>query len=413
MNVHTTKKRPIYQYIILYGFPLLIFQFFQYREIPVLILKMSGFIAPLLLFLTTFKLIWMTNYKRNSIPQIIKWILIISFISYIMAYIFWDQGILNSYRSSIWCLNLMYFFALLKYRYTEKELIHCVIFFSIINFLLWLYAMSQAPQVVFGRIGDSEELAQYVNNRGGYRINILGKNLVILLFFYYLVKLFREKKIYLYFLCFSIFIYICSDLTRSNIASIIITIFLFLILFIKLNHKYITFITTFIIISIFIIYSVLGEQIDILLKLTNSQFDGSMTGNDDGMWRINEYVFFLTEFNNNIFTYIFGNGFANSSPLQIELDRIKDIKMYFLSDVSYMQIFISMGLVGLFLYLKLFVKSLSLKTINNCTYVKLYLIYALIANLTIAPLLDSYTLSICLYLIYRSNINYKISKLIN
>lgn len=159
--------------------------------------------------------------------------------------------------------------------------------------------------------------------------------------------------------------------------------------------------------SIILIYSIWGEQIEILLNLTANQFKGKLSSNNDGMWRAREYIYFITEFNTNPFTYILGNGFANSSSLQILLDRIKVLKMYFLSDVSYMQIFISMGLIGLFLYLKLIIKAISLKTDTSLIYVKLYLLYALVSNLTIDTILDTLTLSICLYLIYRSNINYK------
>lgn len=405
--IYKLNKRPKYQYFILYGLPLLIFQLFQYREIPAIILKMSGFIAPVLLFIITFKFLCNRKYKHNEIPNIIKWILIDVLIVYFMAYFFWEQPFLNSYRSSIWCLNLIYFFLLLKYKFTEKELIYFIIIFSIINILLWIYALTQAPQVIFGRIGDSDDIAHYSNNRGLFRISILGRNLVTLLFFFFFVKMFKGRKIIHFFISFILLIYICSDLTRFNIASVLLTLICYVVFIAKKEVKSILFTISVLFLSIILIYSIWGEQIEILLNLTANQFKGKLSSNNDGMWRAREYIYFITEFNTNPFTYILGNGFANSSSLQILLDRIKVLKMYFLSDVSYMQIFISMGLIGLFLYLKLIIKAISLKTDASLIYVKLYLLYALVSNLTIDTILDTLTLSICLYLIYRSNINYK------
>lgn len=407
-TLNYTKRRPFYQYIILYGLALLILQLFQYRKIPVVVLKMSGFIAPALMFFCFFKTIWLNHYERGSIPYLIKCVLICAFFSYFMALVFWGQGILDSYRSSIWCLNLMFFFVLYKYKFTHKELLCFVTIFSIINIILWAYSITKAPEVTFGMIGEDDYSAHYNDNRGGFRIDIMGRDVVILLFFYYIVRMFKEKKTWLFALCFLIFAFICSDLTRSRIGSVIITVMLYVVFMSKNRMKMICMLALVAICSMLLINYFWGDLIDQLFSLTEDQFSGKMSNNDDGMWRIWEYKFFLFDFNDNIITTIFGNGFANSSPLNDYLNRLKETRSFYADDVSYMELFIPMGLLGLFIWLRMIFKSIKSSASDEVIYLKLYLWYALISNFTVGTLLMAIPLCISMYLIYMNSKKEKI-----
>lgn len=80
---------------------------------------------------------------------------------------------------------------------------------------------------------------------------------------------------------------------------------------------------------------------------------------------------------------------------------------FFLDDVSYAYIFISLGLVGLITYIALICKLLSLRTTIDVAFAKAYIVYAAFANITVMALMDSIPLSVCAYLIYKNYLQSK------
>lgn len=390
-----TKTSKISEFVVLL-IPLFAFQFFQYRALPMVVLKMSGFLSSFALFILAFYSIFCRQYKRGTIPYYLKNIICITLLSFLMAWLFWNQPVPNTFRSSISYFNLCFFFFLVKYRISKATIVKLLVAYSVIVVFLWFYAVSQAPRIIFGQLGD-DDFTELVNNRGGFRITILGTTLTIILYFYILSKAIIQKNKIYYILAFLLFVFNCTSLTRSNIASIAIATFVLFWYLYKNKLSFIVKVVSISTLAFFAMYYFFAENIDVLIDLTKSQFENG--SEDSAFYRLKEYDFFFTEFNHSIFTTMFGNGAPNHSNLQIYLDKLKD-KGYWLSDVNYANIFCTIGLLGLVMYILMVVKALRTRISKEALFAKAYIVYAILSTFTISTLLDSIPLAICLYWIY-------------
>ena len=204
--------------------PTFCYQLFQYRPIPIVVLKMSGFLMSFLLFVLSLKQMFLRRYKAFSIPWLLRAIIIQTLFTFFIAALYWGQPFPNTFRSSICFFNLSFFFILLKYKAERSFMLKLVFTYTIIDVILLLYALSVAPVNLFGSLGDEGEI--YVaDNRGGYRISIIGKPIAVISYFYFLWKIFVEKgrnRLISVAISILLLIYICSDLTRSNMASVFV-----------------------------------------------------------------------------------------------------------------------------------------------------------------------------------------------
>ena len=88
--------------------PTFCYQLFEYRAIPVVVLKMSGFLMSFLLFILSLKQIFLKHYKAFSIPWLLRAIIIQTLFTFIIAALFWNQPFPNTFRSSICFFNLSF-----------------------------------------------------------------------------------------------------------------------------------------------------------------------------------------------------------------------------------------------------------------------------------------------------------------
>ena len=89
----------------------------------------------------------------------------------------------------------------------------------------------------------------------------------------------------------------------------------------------------------------LHDYVEILTGLTTSQFSGKISKEDEGMYRLKEYIFYFRDFKNNFITMILGNGFPNSSSLENYINILK-IKGYYPDDVAYAAVYIYIWAFG-------------------------------------------------------------------
>ena len=205
--------------------------------------------------------------------------------------------------------------------------------------LLWIYAILSSPKIIFGYIGtfDSDE---YVINRGLARIELNGTNFQVLLYFYALVESYvsRKKLLWIPF-TFILFIFTCASMTRFKIAVIILVTLYFILFRVSLNFKKVFLGILGILLLFGIVDHFLHDYVEILTGLTTSQFSGKISKEDDGMYRLKEYIFYFRDFKNNFITMILGNGFPNSSSLENYINLLK-IKGYYPDDVAYAAVYI-------------------------------------------------------------------------
>ena len=124
--------------------PTFCYQLFEYRAIPVVVLKMSGFLTSFLLFILSLKQIFLKHYKAFSIPWLLRAIIIQTLFTFIIAALFWNQPFPNTFRSSICFFNLSFFFLLLKYKAERNFILKLVLAYTVIEIILLLYAFSAA-----------------------------------------------------------------------------------------------------------------------------------------------------------------------------------------------------------------------------------------------------------------------------
>lgn len=122
--------------------------------------------------------------------------------------------------------------------------------------------------------------------------------------------------------------------------------------------------------------SVIGSMIE----LTQQQINNNSKGDEN--IRISEYRYFFTEWPSNIITKIIGNGYPHSdSDYGHFFSNIQENKRFFLSDVGYAQMYVVTGLVGLILYVYLFIKCIFRHMPANLVYTKMFMFFLLPANI--------------------------------
>ena len=211
-----------FKWLVLIGVPIIKWQCYWYVGFNLEITKLLNFIVSfiLLVFVGGFLL----KNKTKGYDRYVKWMVIIFLISLITSFIYWEQSPTLTFRAGVSFLTLLYYFILKKYKVTEDELFKLVFVFAGIYVLLWLYALTKAPAVVFGSF---EELD---NNRGFYRILQLSSlDTVCLSFFISLSQSITQNKNRIKWIVLSVcsFLVIFLALSRMMVFSILIVSVLF------------------------------------------------------------------------------------------------------------------------------------------------------------------------------------------
>jgi len=360
--------------IIFYGFPLILFQFFHYVGIPIEIRKMLCFVAVLLLMGYTSDVVFNIKYSKIEFFSLMKSIFILTFLSIFISQFYWDQLFYLGYIVSSPLLGICYFFFLLKARPKLIDIENLILIYTFVYCIIWIFAFSQVPTVLFSS-SNSDEILD--DSRGIYRINIVGRMFLVLSFFFALNKwkIYKEKKFIL--IALVCFLFIILQVTRQ----VIILSFLIGMYYFIRSYKKGFILICFIILSFFFLKNaiVINENsvIGSMINLSENQLD---KGDDDDV-RLNATKFFFNDFSDNLFTNIFGNGMphANSNYGQYTL-KISNSYGYYLSDVGYAKMYVITGLLGLVLYVILFIKVAFIKVNENWMYAKLFILYVFLAN---------------------------------
>lgn len=385
--------------------------FYQYAGIPVNVFKLITFVTvPIFIFL----LIINKRTKKgnrcdidNGITRIIKWLLCSYVISVFMAYLFWGQDFLLSYRVSYVFFIMLFYFYLKKKRYSLGTIEFIIWFFAVLYIFLWLYALSRTPELTFGytESGDVDD-----ESRGIFRINFIGNIFLPFASFLAINKYAITRKIKFLLLFGLFFVFIILQVTRQTIlfTAIVSVIYLF-----KYYKKYIYILTFLLIAGYFILpYVKIPEDnvISALIELSESQNEADAAGNE--YIRITEYRYFFTEWSGNPITWILGNGLPHAlSEYGRYYSRIQTTQKLFLSDVGYASMYVINGLVGLFFYFLLFFKSLKTKLPGNCHYASMFVLFLVLANIFASWYFVAdcqIAMALCFYIISEYGMNNKV-----
>ena len=146
-SLEKVSNRPLGDYIILYSIPFAYFRGFEYIGFDITMLKMFLFVSVFCLFFYVAKTLF---HVTDDVSQYSKNILYVFLISSAMALVFHDQGLVMSYRSGISFAFIIFYFYLIRRKFTIREIQYMVAFYGTLWVLLWLIAQYNAPVRLFG-----------------------------------------------------------------------------------------------------------------------------------------------------------------------------------------------------------------------------------------------------------------------
>lgn len=330
---------------------------------------LKNFSYAYLLFAIILSLPYFFKYTGDFVFPI-QLICISILISFLMAYISWGQGFINS-LSTIPYMIWFVFFYLLHIKYPVYKIENVIIFFGCLYIFLFIFQFLNSGQVYFG------EQDEFTEDRGVIRVNFPGAGVFFLA---YLIALVKSKKGAFHRWFFILFLIVGAavtvlQVTRQNIA------FIFLIVLYHLTKKASVpkRIAILSITSISLFFALNSDSL-IVKGLLETQKQTQTAGDENIRIQAGEY--FLTEFSPNLASQIFGNGVPNyNSPLGQKTKNLIDNRGFYLTDVGLIGFYVMFGILAIVGYIIIFIKSLRVKIPDKYYYLKYYVWYILATSL--------------------------------
>lgn len=383
--------------ILLYFTPIIYWGMYEYVGITESIPKLICFVYTLFLLAFLFKSVFVIKYSTQSYSFYIKTYIILLFISMLMSWIFLGQGLSLSYRASAWGFIFLYYFLLKRFRVGQEEVYRLVVLFTIVYAVLWGIALLSAPEIIFSR---DERL---IDDRGVFRIVIRSFDVVSLAFFCFLVRSCCKGKGRMLYILFAVlsFALVFLGLSRMIIVgTLLVTCFY---LYGQLSHskKIVLVVLVF-----FALVSTLIFQppklfkgsddsiVEAMIDMTQEQFSSVDLDNSD--LRLIEYKIGFIDYPRNPITFLFGCGTPHPESSYGKYERsLRDKYKFDRADAGYPAIFVTHGLLGLFLIISLFIKAGRQKTSKGSDSYRLYMVFIAFINL-MQEAIVWYGIAICL-----------------
>ena len=358
-----------------------------------------------------------TNIKGSmSISNMVRYIVIMFVVGIIWAVILRRQSIVSSVNGMAEDLPLVFFFLFQLLNFENKKMFKAIIICSILYIIAFLVSLNTFPNHIFGYSNNLDAINRSLidlEERGVLRLNVPGADIVVLLFFMVLTYFRKNKAMYFLLIPILIIIFLRGTRTPFFIATSIGV--LYLIWKLKFIYKLSVLIVSITLISFFysmydrILEGTSTNPISQYVQLTQAQINSNK--NDI---RTLTTQYFFTQFNDNVLEYIVGNGKpSGNGTYNMEIRKLANSKRYYTVDVGFVYIFVYYGIIGLILYLLLFVIVLKTPVEDNYMFAKLYVIYGYlilptnVSILWIAP----FVFSMNLYIVYRSSRNLRLKLL--
>ena len=355
---------------------IVLFQFYSFIPIAnTAIVKFAAMSMPIFMLLMSYK--QFLKDKTNRFSNQVRLLIILIAISIVSAFIFWGQSFELSYRVTYIPLSYIFFFYLVKCRFTVEEVETYIILITSIYVILWVIAHIANPIPLFGRFDDEEGSGLYdteqLASRGFPRIAFTGFRILPLAFFLFLIRYNRQgdKKDLLLTIGTAVVLFL--HLTRGFILGTLLAYIVYMFEKRSAMRWWIIIIALVLYVSPQLLEGTIAGN---LIEETTESLDTS--DGDDEYIRIREYKFFFTEYKKNVVTALIGSGVAHmKSDFGAYTAYNASILRFFASDVGYAQIYVYVGLVGLVLIISLWIKVFFAKNAIN-QYARYYLLSVMI-----------------------------------
>ena len=361
------------------------------------IYKLLDYVSYGMFFIMLFYSAKEISVKKHKYPTLIFFS---TTISAIMAMLFWNENLISEFRALHNYQLVIIFFVLCRMKADGKDVEKALVLLALIYIGCWIIQIFQVPQLVFGADHDTD--ISSTEQRGFFRFFIPTKeNMPILLLFAY--ELYRRTKRVLYILIMPlIFLIIILHVGRQMIAWSLFSLVLLLLYHNKKKWKSLAMIVC-------LLYAIGNYSIEkvptleLLFEQTNSQVESAA---DD--IRLACFKYYWDNSISNPITFAFGNGIGADGQLGLFTKKAA-LFGYYESDIGFMALLFDFGLLGLLIYLLLFIYIIRVPVENKYIYLKCYFIYIYGSYILAHNLTTNIMFNMCaLYILYYSNMKIKL-----
>lgn len=316
--------------------------------------------------------IWMfiygVRYLNSRLYRTESFLILLCIITFFVSILLYSQSLSIISRYLIPLSFIPYLYCV-KSKIGEKTVEKVLLFIGLLYYVCWQYQVISFPNLAFGTRELSEE-----TTRGFARFYIATKEHFPFLLFFFLAKYNETKKIIYSALAICVFACIILHVGRQMIVWSGLTALVFIL---YTNSKRIKNIIIISIICYFAMtlfienFSVVSDLID----LTQNSEGGINSADTDNI-RIEAMGKFISDFNDNLITTLFGNGYAvEGTGLYSKYLRYEN-NGYYISDVGFVGMFINQGLIYTVLLVILLYQTLfRYKVSDRYLYLKYYIVY--------------------------------------
>ena len=376
MRTSRLKLQSVAKVIVLISIPILFWRFYWYigfnhNRTALLSFLLAAGLLLYLIYLGINGRLRRINRKSTYSVYILLFMLVVLF-SMFNAGLFWNQSLVLTFRAGYSVFVLLYFYLLYRFELSFELGERLILFFSTVYFLLWLYAVSQAPAVVFGNLDVIRD------DRGFARINQLNSiDLVYLAYFISLVKLSTSsttKKTVWWGVLIVSFALIVYTLSRMVILA---TLLITLVYIFRRKPFYLLLAVLFV--SFFYGYIINNPVVASLIELTQDEVE---SGSKSAL-RVVEYTQFGDYYPFRISTFLFGNGAPHvASSYGVYEESLKASFRFNRSDAGYIGMYVTYGISSIVLLILLLMKVIKQKVSLQAMPFKLFVIFLFIINIT-------------------------------
>jgi hypothetical protein len=305
---------------------------------------------------------------KHQFSVFISLIFLSFFTSLVMANYDHDQGIPQTLYAQRALFYYLFYYLLHQLRMRPRDLEWIIISFGILHGVLFLVQYMAYPKILFDTF--------ILVDRGTIRIYLAGSDYLAICFFMSIMAFLRTNRPrYLLFMLmsFSIFVILGGRQTMALMAFVLVLAVLFSK---KVKSRFgITFLIAAGVVLIFILFQPIFNE---MLHASKSN-----TSEGSNYIRIKASQYFLTEFYNSPFAYLFGNGApGNGTAYGREIDQLIRSQHYYLSDIGIIGLFVMYGLFFVIGNLGIIFKTLRIHFQDKYLYIKYIFIGFMLSLLT-------------------------------
>ncbi|MEJ2905703.1 O-antigen ligase family protein [Pedobacter panaciterrae] len=387
------KKSKLISFILIFNLS----YFFFFRPLNLNDDLLKAFYYVLLAGMIFYSRNYIFGSYRDRFSYVIRTMSLFTFISVFCATLFWKQGFLDTFISTIPNFSFLFYFYLAKSQPKMNEVERFIWVFVAIYLVCFYVGLAVSPFRLFKGYGELDKEIDTSRGISRIRLTLIGAGPLYLAYFLSISKIkyaFNKKWVVV---CVVLFVTIVLHLGRQ---AIIFSFILGLLYFLDNLSLMKRLLVVFGFVAAFWVLLIVSPVISALIEKSETEYSGQKEGDENP--RVGAYRFYFTEVSPNVITDLLGNGrySLGKSKYGDFIDKYGRSQGYVAADVGYASIFLYFGFVGLFLFFKLLISTLRTRVPNEFAYAKYYIFFLFLGNIAGSTLLGTVpVLCVALYVI--------------